>query len=195
MALCLFLIVVIGGCGTGKKVTRVESGVVTDLSGRWNDTDSQAVAEKMITEMLTRPWLTQFSQENRRKPVVVVGSVTNRSHEHINVHTFISDLERQMSNSGKVAFIAGRDERNEVREERRDQAVHAREDSQKAPGRETGADFLMKGQISTIQDEADGVKTVFYQVDLELVSLEDNVKSWYGQHKIKKIIERKRLLF
>ncbi len=82
-----------------------------------------------------------------------------------------------------------------MREERRDQAVHAREDSQKAPGRETGADFLMKGQISTIQDEADGVKTVFYQVDLELVSLEDNVKSWYGQHKIKKVIERKSLLF
>ncbi|MEE8612796.1 MAG: penicillin-binding protein activator LpoB, partial [Nitrospirales bacterium] len=66
---------------------------------------------------------------------------------------------------------------------------------QKAPGRELGADYIMKGQISTIQDESDGIKAVFYQVDLELVSLADNVKSWIGQHKIKKVIERRRTLF
>jgi len=39
------------------------------------------------------------------------------------------------------------------------------------------------------------VKAVYYQVDLELVDLETNVKSWYGQKKIKKIVERRRFLF
>ena len=53
----------------------------------------------------------------------------------------------------------------------------------------------MKGYISTIMDESDGVKAVFYQVDLDLIDLENNVKSWYGQKKIKKVIERKRFLF
>jgi hypothetical protein len=49
--------------------------------------------------------------------------------------------------------------------------------------------------ISTIPDESEGVKAMYYQVDLELVDLETNVKSWFGQKKIKKIIERKRVLF
>jgi hypothetical protein len=53
----------------------------------------------------------------------------------------------------------------------------------------------MKGTISTIVDEFEGVKGIFYQVDLDLINLETNVKSWYGQKKIKKVIERKRLLF
>ena len=53
----------------------------------------------------------------------------------------------------------------------------------------------MKGNISTIVDESDGVKAVYFQVDLDLIDLENNVKSWYGQKKIKKVIERKRLLF
>ena len=44
-------------------------------------------------------------------------------------------------------------------------------------------------------DEADGAKSIFYQVDLDLINLENNVKSWYGQKKIKKVVERKRLLF
>jgi hypothetical protein len=44
-------------------------------------------------------------------------------------------------------------------------------------------------------DEAEGVKAVFYQVDLEMIDLENNVKSWFGQKKIKKVVERKRSIF
>ena len=35
----------------------------------------------------------------------------------------------------------------------------------------------MRGSIATILDEQDGAKAVFYQVDLEMVDLENNVKS------------------
>jgi len=187
--------VLLASCGTEKRVTRVDTGVVTDLSGRWNDTDSKHVAEKMVSEMLSRPWLNQFTTRESRQPVVIVGTVLNLSHEHINTQTFITDLEREMTNSQKVTFVADKSERQEIREERLDQATHSREETQKGPGREIGADYMMKGRISTIQDEAEGTKAIYYQVDLELVSLVDNVKSWYGQHKIKKVIERKRTLF
>jgi len=54
---------------------------------------------------------------------------------------------------------------------------------------------MMKGYISTILDEAGGTKAVYYQVDLELVNLESNVKAWFGQKKIKKVVERKRTVF
>ena len=186
---------VIAGCGSETKVTRVDSGVVTDLSGRWNDTDSRMVAEAMVKEALQYPWLNGFSQSKNRQPVVVVGTVVNNSHEHINVQTFISDLERELTNSQKVTFVAGKGEREEVRTERKEQAMYAREDTQKAPGREIGADYMMKGTIATILDEADGTKAMFYQVDLQMVDLESNAKVWYGQKKIKKVIEKKRTVF
>ncbi len=183
------------GCGHETKVTRVDTGVVTDLSGRWNDTDSRMVAETMVRESLSSPWLDNFARTKSRQPVVIVGTVLNRSHEHIDVQTFITDLSRELTNSQKVTFVAGKGERDEVRAERREQAIHAREDTQKAPGKEIGADYMMKGTISTILDEAEGVKAVFYQVDLEMVDLENNVKSWFGQKKIKKVVERKRSVF
>jgi uncharacterized protein (TIGR02722 family) len=185
----------LAGCSGATKVTRVDTGVVTDLSGRWNDTDSKLVAEAMVKEALNQPWLENYTKRKSREPVVVVGTILNRSHEHINVQTFISDLQRELVNSQKVAFVAGKGEREEIREERREQAINAREDTQKAPGKEIGADFILKGNISTIEDESEGVKAVFYQVDLEMVDLESNLKSWYGQKKIKKVVERKRVLF
>ena len=189
---CTFLF---AGCGKETRVTRVDTEVVTDFSGRWNDTDSKQVAEAMIKEMISQPWLGNFTRDSGKPPVVIVGTILNRSHEHINVNTFVSDLERELTNSQKVTFVANRADRKEIRDERQDQAVHALEETQKGPGREIGADFMMKGSISTIQDESDGVRSVLYQVDLDLINLENNVKSWYGQKKIKKVIERKRYLF
>ncbi len=183
------------GCGAETKVTRVDAGVVTDLSGRWNDTDSRMVAESMVKEALEYPWLNNFSQTKRRQPVVVVGTVLNNSHEHINVQTFVTDLERELTNSQKITFVAGKTEREEVRTERKEQAMYAKEDTQKAPGKEIGADYMMKGTIATILDEADGTKAMFYQVDLQMVDLESNAKVWFGQKKIKKVIEKKRTIF
>ena len=194
--LSLFLLIAaIGGCGHDTKVTRVDAGVVTDLSGRWNDTDSRMVAEAMVKEALEYPWLNNFSKDQHRQPVVIVGTILNNSHEHINVGTFVTDLERELTNSQKVTFVAGKAEREEVRNERKEQAIHAREDTQKSPGKELGADFMMKGTIATILDEADGTKAMFYQVDLQMVDLESNAKVWFGQKKIKKVIERKRTVF
>jgi uncharacterized protein (TIGR02722 family) len=185
----------LAACGAETKVTRVDAGVVTDLSGRWNDTDSRMVAESMVKEALEYPWLNNFSQTNRRQPVVVVGTVINSSHEHINVQTFVTDLERELTNSQKVTFVAGKTEREEVRVERKEQAMYAREDTQKAPGKEIGADYMMKGTIATILDEAEGTKAMFYQIDLQMVDLESNAKVWFGQKKIKKVIEKKRTIF
>lgn len=194
MAACASFLI-LAGCGHETKVTRVDAGVVTDFSGRWNDTDSRMVAEAMVKESLGYPWLNNFSQSKQRQPVVVVGTILNRSHEHIDVQTFVTDLERELTNSQKVTFVAGKGERDEIRTERKEQAMYAREDTQKAPGKETGADYMMKGTIATILDEADGTKAVFYQVDLQMIDLESNAKVWYGQKKIKKVVEKKRTVF
>ena len=99
-AVLMCLLVGLSACGGETRVTRIDAGVVTDLSGRWNDTDSRIVAESMVKEALEYPWLNTFSQSKRRQPVVVVGTVLNSSHEHINVHTFV-DLERELTNFKK----------------------------------------------------------------------------------------------
>lgn len=195
LGLVALVLLSLTGCAQETKITRVDSGVVTDLSGRWNDTDSRMVAESMVKEALEYPWLNNFASSKRRQPIVVVGTIQNSSHEHINVNTFVTDLERELTNSQKVTFVAGKGDREELRTERKEQAMYAREETQKAPGKEIGADYMMKGTIATILDEAEGTKAVFYQVDLQMVDLESNAKVWYGQKKIKKVVEKKRSIF
>jgi penicillin-binding protein activator len=187
--------VALGLVACSPSVTRMESTEVKDLSGAWNDTDSRLVSEEMVQDALARPWIQEYTGAKKKPPVVIVGEVRNLSHEHINVNTFVADLERALINSGRVEFVASSTERGEVREERSDQDIHAREATRKPMGQETGADFMLKGTINTIIDVSGNTQVRYYQVDLTLISLADNRKVWIGQKKIKKLVERSQLRF
>lgn len=191
--IALALLMVASGCST--EVTRMDASEVKDLSGAWNDTDSQLVSEEMIKDVLSRPWFGEFTRTQKRPPAVIVGEVTNLSHEHINVNTFVADMERALINSDKVQFVASSTERQEIRGERKDQDLNASEDTRKPMGQEKGADFMLKGTINTIIDASGKTQLRFYQVDLTLISLADNRKVWVGQKKIKKLVERSNLRF
>ena len=171
-------------------VTRVESDSVTDLSGNWNDTDSRLVAQEMIQDVLSRSWLSNFNRSSGRSPTVIVGTVRNLSHEHINTRTFVADMERELINSGEVEFVASAKDREEVRSEVKEQDLHATEETRKAMGQEIGADFMLQGSINSIVDAVSGEQARFYQIDLTLIELGSNRKVWVGQKKIKKTVEK-----
>ena len=189
MTLALFL----AGCSTS--VTRMDPSAVKDLSGAWNDSDSQMVAAEMMKDALGREWISDFSAANNRKPTVIVGEVRNLSDEHISVSAFIEELQRNLINSGRVVFVASSTERKDIRGERADQDINASEATRKAMGKEKGADFMLKGTINTIIDVNGSDQLRYYQVNLTLISLVDNVIVWNGEKKIKKMVARSKLRF
>lgn len=193
---CLVLAVTVMLAACATEVTRISPGEVKDLSGHWNDTDSQLVSKQMIKEALSGPWLDNFTRRHDGKaPVVIVGTIRNLSYEHIDTNAFITDMQRALINSDKVEFVAASAQRGEVRQERKDQDVNASEATRKAMGKEIGADFMMKGTINMIVDQSGDTQVRYYQVDLNLISLADNRIVWVGQKKIKKVVENAKLRY
>jgi penicillin-binding protein activator len=185
LVLCLLF-----ACSSSRKVYRIEPNTTTDLSGKWNDTDARLVAEEMIKDCLSRVWLTDFAAAKGKKPVVTVGTIRNKSDEHIDTETFTSDFERELTNSGQVKFVASREQKEEIRDERFDQQDFASPETMKKIRNETGADFILLGAIKSIVDEIEGTKVVYYQTDLELINIESTEKAWIGTKKIKKEISK-----
>lgn len=182
------------GCAAGPKVERTAVEETIDLSGRWNDSDSRMVAEEMIQDCLQRPWLSRFmTAHNGRRPTVIVGTVLNRSDEHINTQVFTKDLERALINSGLVDFVASREERRELRDERVDQQKgFTSAETARQMGQEMGANYMLKGSLNSVRDQISGQYVVLYQVNLELHNLDTNRKAWIGQKKLKKVVSRSR---
>ena len=191
IALLIIVVMLTMACGASREVRRIDPNEVIDLSGNWNDTDARLVAEEMISDCLSRVWLSDFMVANSAKPFVTVGSIRNKSSEHIDTDTFSNDFERELLNSGKVKFVGSRDQRGEIRDERGDQLEYASDETVKKMANETGADFILLGTISTISDQIEGRRIMYYQTDLELINIESNEKVWLGVKKIKKDITQR----
>ena len=194
--LSIIFIFLLAGCASETTtVTRVPVESVVDLSGKWNDTDSREVSDTLIDDCLNSAWLYRFEERNQRSPVVVVGDIRNLSHEHISEGTFIKDLERAFVNSGKIDIVQGGEIRESIRQERAEQQEFASDETRKRFKNETGADFMLIGTIDSIVDRIEGTKSIYYQVNLELVDIETSKKVWIGVKKHKKIVEQGRVTY
>ncbi len=170
------------------KVERVGIEENIDLSGRWNDSDSRMTAEAMVNQILGDDWISNHTSKTREKPVVIVGLVYNKSHEHIDAETFIKDVERSFVKSGRVRLVQAGDKREELRRERGAQQEFASIETAKKWGRELGADYMLNGDINSIVDTYKKERVNYYQINLELTDLETSEIVWIGEKKIRKYI-------
>ena len=117
----LLLAVVVSSSCNRRSVTRANPNKQFDLSGRWNETDAQLTAETLIKKALAGDWLGNFTAQKGKKPVVVVGTVRNNSHEHVDANIFIADIEKAFLKSQAIRLVQAGEKRNELRGERADQ--------------------------------------------------------------------------
>lgn len=193
IGLALAAAALVGACNN-TRVSRIDPTSVTDLSGRWNDADSRLVANALISQSLDATWSKQWAETHGgRTPTVIVGGFANRTLEHIPVTTFTRDLERAYVSSGAVRIVASADERTSVRTERADQQANAIADTRARVAMEQGAQFMLQGDVQAIEDAQGRERVVTYQIDATLVDLESNAKVWVGQHRIKKLVDRRRI--
>jgi uncharacterized protein (TIGR02722 family) len=172
-----------------RQVTRIDPSEQIDISGSWNATDSRITAQELRDQILSEKWLNNHLVANTKKPVVIVGMITNKSHEHIEAETFMNDLERSFIQTDKVGLVQSGKKREEMRAEKADQQTNASQSTIKKFGLEKGADYILQGSINSIVDAFKRKKTVTYIVNLELTNIETNEVVWIGDKKIAKYVK------
>jgi penicillin-binding protein activator len=185
--LAAFTLIIFASCA--HKVTRIDPTDTPDISGKWNYTDSRLTAEEMINQSLTGKWLGEHLQVKGKRPVVIVGFVNNKSHEHIEAETFMNDLEKSFVTTEKVGLVQSGKKREEMRAEKSDQQTNSSISTMKKFGLEKGADYILQGSINSIVDGFKRKKTVTYQIDLMLTNIETNEVVWIGDKKISKNVK------
>ena len=143
LSLTIILTFALESCS--RKVVRVDSKEQIDLSGRWNDTDARLAAEELTTKILSGSWITNSFIEKKKKPVVIVGLIRNKSHEHIDAEVFTKEIEKAFINTQRARVVQGGEMRDQLRAERSDQQKNASLSTMKKFGLEAGADFMLQG--------------------------------------------------
>jgi penicillin-binding protein activator len=166
---------------------------VTDLSGRWNDTDSRLVANELIGSSLTGAVAAPAHGVRRRRGAGGHRRLVPQPHHgaHPGEHVR-ADLERAYITSGavRVVAVAGRAAGGARRAA--DQQENASAATRARMAQETGARYMLQGNIEAIEDREGRERVIFYQVDATLVDLQSNERVWAGQKQIKKLITQPR---
>lgn len=176
------------GCGE-TRTTRTSSDGAKDLSGKWNDVDAKTVAADMVQKSTSDSWADDFQAKHNRLPIVKLGKVITRADagEVIATDIFLKEIRKAFIKSKKVRI---KDDASQSREELTDQAGFAEKGKEMA--KELAPDFLLKGTIST-QNDQDGRQSVrYYQIDLELTDIQSSEVIWGESTKIRKEVEQSR---
>ena len=132
------------------KVQRVNEKKSLDVDGYWNDTDVKTVCSTLIEDCIESPRVPKFEKKYGRAPVVIIGKIKNESSERIDTPIVAKRLQTEILNSGVLEFVASKDERDELRDEKADQADHSSIETAKEIDNEQGADFMLQGSVKTI---------------------------------------------
>ena len=187
---------VLSACSSAPKVTRVDAASQTDLSGRWNDSDVRIVCNALINSATNSPridsFIKEYSSKNKGKlPTVMIGNFRNISSEHIDTRIIVSLMSTAIINSGKLEFVASGKEREAIRAEREDQQYNASEKTAAALANETGANFMLFGEVNSMEEKVGNITQRVYFVKASMQNIETGGIIWQDENsEIKKIVKQ-----
>lgn len=174
----------LGGCSS----TTVSYGDATEtetVTVDYGSSDLQAIADKMADSMLASPATSEITAGGR--PVMFMDSIRNKTSEHIDTEAITDTLRTKLLSSGKFRFV-DMSKVAAVKQQLEYQQSSGMVDpaSMVRLGKQTGARYMVYGNLASIVKDNGKVKDVYYQMTMNLMDLENGELLWADQKEIRK---------
>ncbi|USH01262.1 penicillin-binding protein activator LpoB [Grimontia kaedaensis] len=174
---------ILGGCA--KQVSYGDAQEVETTTIDFGSTDLQKIAVEMTDSMLSSGSVTAITRSNR--PIVFVESIKNKTAEHIDTESITDTISTRLINSGKFRFV----DMTRV-EAVREQLDFQNNDALVNPGtaiqfgKMVGAQYMLYGNLSSINKQDGSDKDVYYKMTMRLMDLETGLIEWADETEIRK---------
>lgn len=182
-------VLVLSACANGPKISYGDASAVETTTTGFGSTDLQSIAATLVDDLISFPPIVQMT--SARRPVVFVDKIKNKTTEHIDTESVTDTIQTKLLKSGKFRFVDMTAVRA-VQEQMQFQMDSGMVDPSKAAafGKQTGAEFMLYGNMSSIVKRNDSTKDVYYKFTLKLVNLESGIMEWAGEKEIRKTGEK-----
>lgn len=180
---------VLSACASGPKVSYGDATSVETTTTGFGSTDLQTIAATLVDDLVSFPPIVQMTAQ--RRPVVFVDKIKNKTTEHIDTESITDTVQTKLLKSGKFRFVDMTAVRA-IQEQMNFQMDSGMVDPAKAVafGKQTGAEFMLYGNMSSIVKRNSSTKDVYYKFTLKLVNLESGIMEWAGEKEIRKTGEK-----
>jgi len=181
--------VLLSACANGPKISYGDATAVETTTTGFGSTDLQTIAATLVDDLLTFPPIVQMT--STRRPVVFVDKIRNKTTEHIDTESITDTVQTKLLKSGKFRFV-DMTAIKQVQQQLNFQTDSGMVDPAKAValGKQTGAEFMLYGNMSSIVKRNDSTKDVYYKFTMKMMNLETGIMEWAGEKEIRKTGEK-----
>jgi hypothetical protein len=193
-SLLLFFIMatvgVFAGCAGTPVVQYGDAQSLQTISTDFSSSDLQQIASSMVDSLLVFPPIVEVTSQ--RRPVITVDSIKNKTLQHIDTESITDSIRARLIQSGKFRFI-DRTTDEAALEEIRTQQKGGMTDQTTAvkSGKQIGAEYMLTGNISEIEQRNARLKDVYYKFTLNLKNLSTGILEWSSEKEIRKTSRRR----
>lgn len=182
------------GSGDGGEYTKGrydDPGSVTLIDDRYSDTDMKMIAKTMVESMSQSKAVAEY--KGKKPPVLIIHDVKNKTMEHIDMDTLTSYIRTAVLQTGTFNFV-DKPRRGVLNEESDyDKSGKVDKTTVKPDNKQVSPDFVLSGEMSSIEKKAGNIKQVYYIIFLRLTDRVTNLVIWEEKKEIKKYFKRKRV--
>lgn len=154
--------------------------------------DYQLVVEKMVTSMLKHGLQTETGQ----KPVISLGPIYNRTPYNIEVRMIGEDIRTEVLKSGLAKFSTASDFQHKGGEsgdlykqlEFQNESGHVDVAIAKKYGKIVGADYILFGNIYSLERSKGGTTEANFQFNLTLTEVKTGLAVWSDKKPVRKML-------
>lgn len=151
----------------------------------FGSTDLQQTSAKMVDSLLSFPPIVQIT--SKKRPVVFIDNIKNKTLEHIDTESVTDTISTRLLRSGKFRFV-DMTKLDAVKRQLNYQTNSGLVNQQTAVkvGRMIGAEYMLYGNLSSINKKNGSKRDVYYKFTLKLMHLETGLIEWQDEKEIRK---------
>jgi hypothetical protein len=177
-------------CGAQPKVSIVDPYAAASITNNFSGGDLNAAVKNLSDSLLRSKNMSEVFQA--RQPVMFLGHLENRTAEHIDVRALGESMLTELSKAGAFRVVDMNrmdDILNQIEIQNYRSLVNP--DTALKAGNLVGAEYMLYGSLSSIEQRSSRSKESYYKLNLKLLNLEQGIVTWTDEYQVRKLSRKK----
>lgn len=188
----LFLLTVITGfaAGCAPSIQYEIKDEQTITGSDWSAKDLKDVSEYMAASIKKSAFITSPQYTNEKPRWMLARDMKNETDEHVNTRTIMEKIRTRLINDGTAKFIDDQAVEDILNQMKLQQSGLFDNKTAARVGKLVGAKLILRGTISSIRKRSDRQDIIYYNITLQLVSIETGEIFWTDEKEIQRLTSK-----
>ncbi len=188
--LLLLIIIVILAAGCGPTVRHEIKDEETIIGSDWSAKDLKDVSDYMAASIRKSSFIASPQYASEKPRWMLARDMKNQTDEHVNTRIIMEKIRTRLINEGAAGFIDDQAVEDILNQMKLQQSGLFDNKTVAQVGRLVGAKLILRGTISSIRKKTDRKDIIFYNITLQLVTIQTGEIVWTDEKEIQRLTSK-----